>query len=340
MQIVRHWLVFMVWMLASQLCGQEKSMLEPEITALTRKLSDAAAAEPLDVEPLRSTLNELYEKSRVLAAEYQKQCIEQHPQLADFLKSRRENESAEFTEAPVVLFGAVTEEQVLAKWREQLRATARGILGIAEHDRAYYGEFMYWGDYEGERKPAYAYVRIEQIRDCCKELKALVALLTLPRKLTRVEAGATIFADDFSGDLKNWTCYGKGEFKVSDKRLHVSGAGLAFWCNQELEDSIVTLDYTPVSAKGNGAGALFAFPGSPVPGKTYEISSGPMDQYNVGINTYHCSLYRGNSGKTNLRRTGPGLKMLSTVTPDACAELKQTYRLTFVKYGRSIQVLV
>ena len=54
----------------------------------------------------------------------------------------------------------------------------------------------------------------------------------------------------------------------------------------------------------------------------------------------HCSLFRGSTGRTNLRRTGQGLKMLSTVAPDACAELKRTYRVEIVKYDVSVQVHV
>jgi hypothetical protein len=305
------------------------------------RLADAvlALAETPAQADLKTSIAALYAQSKSLAAHYQKILIEKHPEIADFLRNRRENTNTVFAEAPVVLYGSATEEQVYAKWREQLRAAARGIAGIARNEPEFSNEFMYWADFQGKNTPALPFVRMEQIRDCSKELQTLHALLTLPKKIIRVTRGETIVSDAFS-DLQGWTCYGKGEFTATEKRMRVAGEGITVWCNQVLGECIVSLDYTPASAENKNAGALFAFPGSPVPGKDMEISAGPMDQYNVGINTYHCSLFRGNSGKTNLRRTGPGLKMLSTVKPDACAELNKTYKLEFVKYGASMQVFV
>ena len=85
---------------------------------------------------------------------------------------------------------------------------------------------------------------------------------------------------------------------------------------------------------------LFAYPGRPCPGQDYAISAGPMGHYNFGIETYHCSLFRGLTGRTNVRRTGKGLRMLSTVLPDPCATPGRTHRVEFLKSGPSFQVHV
>ena len=69
-------------------------------------------------------------------------------------------------------------------------------------------------------------------------------------------------------------------------------------------------------------------------------SAGPMVNYNYGIVTYHCSLYRGRTGRTNLRRAGAGLRMCSTVMPDPCARLGRTYRVEFLKRDETLQVYV
>jgi len=134
--------------------------------------------------------------------------------------------------------------------------------------------------------------------------------------------------------------FGEADVSVSGGRLRVKGMGVTVWCDREFGNARVAFDYCPAKARGGSGGALFAFCGSPVAGKDLSISAGPMPNYNAGIDTYHVSLYRGNSGMTNLRRTGSGLKMLSTVKPDACAQAGVTYRVELIKYDASVQVFV
>ena len=65
-----------------------------------------------------------------------------------------------------------------------------------------------------------------------------------------------------------------------------------------------------------------------------------MDCYNWGIVTYHVSVHRGESGVTNLRRTGAGLKMLGSASPDPCTAVDRPYRLEILKIGESYQFFV
>ncbi len=159
-------------------------------------------------------------------------------------------------EAPVVLYGAAGEEEVLGRWRGQLREALRGLLGVMEG------------------------------------------------------------------------------------MLRMEGEACTVWCRIEAGDALVSFDFRPVSLQGKAAGSLFAFPASPLPGKDFSVSAGPMPDYNYGVATYHCSLCRGDTGMTNLRRTGRGLRMLSSVRPDPCRELGRTYRVEILKYGPTIQVFV
>lgn len=245
---------------------------------------------------------------------------------------------AVFRKAPVVLYGKATEEQVIALWKGQLGASIAAASGLMHYDQAIVKEWMMaWVEGKSDRR---AFFRAEQVRDCLMETRKLCALLSTPREIVRVDKGKALFEDAFSGDLSNWHTFGEGTIEVGDGQLHAKGAGITIWCRHEFPNALVSLDYKPAASAGAGAGALFAFPGTPVKGKDYSASSGPMVNYNYGIVTYHCSLYRGQTGRTNLRRTGSGLRMLSTVMPDPCAQLGRTYRLEFLKRDATMQVYV
>ncbi|MBA3708501.1 MAG: DUF1961 family protein [Planctomycetes bacterium] len=270
----------------------------------------------------------------------QVEAARQHPVLSGFLDTRRDDPPGDLRVEPLVLFGGTAEDQVLSCWRTQLRAQARAVRGIVDRDRATTGQWLYWGDLEGPRIAAEPFLRCEQLRDCGREARSLVRLLTSPRRVRPVRPGEMRFQDTFEGGLGAWSIHGGGDVDIVDRRLRIAAEGVSVWCGHPFTDAVIAFDYTPLSAENPSAGALFAFPGTPVPGQDYAISGGPMERYNTGIDTYHCSLFRGGTGRTNLRRTGPGLKMLSTVTPDACAELGRTYRVELLKLGSMVQVLV
>ena len=315
-------------------------LAEQQIIGETRVLAAAASRKP--AERVGALARALLPRVRELAEHYRAQACSQSPALAVWLKDRNEPPMAELSAAPVVLYGGATEYDVLGRWREQLAQATNAASGIARGDASAERDWLYWHDRDEGRAAGQEFFRAEQIRDCLREVVKLSHLLTLPRKMVRVAPGRMLFADDFSALKPEWKSYGGAQLSVSGGRLHVKGMGVTVWCMKEFTNARVVFDYCPEIATGKSAGALFAFPGSPTKraGKDFAVSAGAMPNYNAGINTYHVSLYRGHSGMTNLRRTGTGLKMLSTVRPDACANLGEHYRVELLKYDESVQVFV
>ncbi|HYF49699.1 MAG TPA: DUF1961 family protein [Planctomycetota bacterium] len=263
------------------------------------------------------------------------------PELAEYIRDKRADfEVAEFEKAPVVLYGTAQEQDVLERWREQLKANARGLAGVISGEREFNAEWLYWYDHDGPRKAGLPFFRAEQIRDCLKEIRKLLVLLTLPRKIIRAEPAGTLGLDDFSSGMGQWKRYGSGEVSIDGGKMNVSGEGVTAWWEHEFADTVIRFEFQPVYAANDASGALFAFPAVPRPGKGYDASAGDMVNYNLGIDTYHVSLYRGATKRTNLRRAGRGLKMLSTIQPDPCGTLRKTYRVEIVKLGPSMQVFV
>ncbi len=280
------------------------------------------------------------EIARALTATYGRELIEKQPDSADWLRTRMEERPAtKFEKAPVVLYGKAGEADVLDRWRGQLRESLLAAHGMIEGEKAAVAEWMYASDVKrvrgGDR-----YFRAEQIRNTLLEVSKLLALLSLPREIVRVVKVGTILSDDFSESMANWKAYGGGKIALEDGKLMMAGQGCTVWCEKEAGDAVVSFDFAPLVQHGGAAGALFAFPASPLPGKDFSASAGPMPNYNYGISTYHVSLCRGASGRTNLRRTGFGLKMLSSVKPDPCRETGKTYRVELLKYGPTFQVFV
>jgi hypothetical protein len=325
--------------LAGALSAAESTMdLEKTTTELAGKFG-ALATDPLKPEDIRSLCESLLPKTRALAESYREELAKSNPELTDFMASRLENPTTKFEKAPVVLYGGATEAQVLDCWRTQLRHCVEAIAGLAGEEKSAVGDWMYWDDYAGARKVARPFFRARALCDATKEAQKLVELLTLPREITKIAAGEALFSDSFKTDLSAWQTFGGGEVEIKDGRLHVKGKGVTVWCAKDFENAVVSFEYNPVATAGKGAGALFAFPGSPAAGKTYEASSGSMDNYNVGIHTYHVSLFRG-TGNSNLRRTGSGLRMLSLIRPDPCGEAGKRYRVEILRYAQTVQVHV
>ncbi|MCW8132195.1 MAG: hypothetical protein KIS92_17745 [Planctomycetota bacterium] len=240
--------------------------------------------------------------------------------------------------APVVLFGRGREEEVLAAWMGQFQANVRAVGGFARNDRKIYREWMMgWIEGEGAHFPFY---RAEHTRDAVKEIYKLAGLLSSRRALIRVAPRTCLLRDGGGDGLRNWRCFGEGYFGRVGEDLRVYGAGNTVWLDRDFEGGLIAFDFQPMALEGAGSGALFAFPAVPCDARGYAISAGPMDQYNYGLDTYHVSLCRGNSGMTNLRRTCEGLRMLSTVQPDPCRPLDRRYRVELLQHGRSFQVHV
>jgi hypothetical protein len=302
-----------------------------------RELHALTQATHLPLERLAPAAESLLNIARALAEPLRLKAVAL-PALRDYLAARAEP-SALSSDVPIVLYGNATEADVRFRWAEQLRAIARGIVGVYDNEKPFLNEWLYRCDMEGDRKPGEAFFRAQQIRDSLKEIVKLCALLQPGRKALRISRGTRVFADDFTS-LAAWKKYGAGDATVSNGRMTIAGEGITVWCQKDFGDAVLSIEYEPSVSAGTTAGTLFAFPARPHPGNTEEISAGAMSNYNLGVDTYHCSLYRGSSGRTNLRRAGLGLKMCSTVMPDACEHLGRRYHLEFVKLGQTVQVHV
>jgi hypothetical protein len=313
--------------------------LEARVLESAKLLSALAQTDPLPLDQIKTASRELLPRARSLAQDYRNDFSARIPELSAWLKDRNETQLSELTQAPIVLIGNATEADVIACFHQQLKANLIALGGLAVGDPAF-REWLYWDDMAGARASGRPFFRAEQLRDCLREIQKLLSLLTLDRSIIRPAAGKKLFSDDFSRELPQWKTFGGAQLSRSENSLRVKGMGVTVWCEQPFGDALVAFDYRPLIANGESYGALFAFPGAPVPGKDLSVSAGDMPNYNRGIDTYHVSLFRGSSGKTNLRRTGIGLKMLSTVQPDACGELGRKYRVELLKFGRSAQVFV
>ena len=315
--------------------------LEAVVSEQGRALSTALQSNDLNFEDVKLRADGLLEVTRELVTLQQSAAKAAVGELAEYIRDKRADfELASFSAAPVVLYGGAQEQDVVERWREQLKANARGLAGVLGNEREYMSEWLYWYDFDGARKPALPFFRAEQIRDCLKEIIRLLVLLSLPRNIIRVQPAQTLALDDFSSGMSQWKRYGKGEVSIDGGKMCVSGEGVTAWWEHDFSDAVVRFEFQPVYAQNDGSGALFAFPAKPRPGKGYDASAGDMVNYNLGIDTYHVSLYRGGTKRTNLRRAGRGLKMLSTVQPDPCGQLRKTYRVEIVKFGPSMQVFV
>jgi len=313
--------------------------IEGKLKNICTQMASAAAGEHPALNEIDALSAEGIKAAGELAEYYRREFSAQ-PELNEWLANRPEFQMTTFDRARVVLCNGSTEAEILDCWRVQLRANAEALTGIVADDPGITKNWLYWGDISGKRRAGLPFFRAQQVRDCFKEIRKLAQLLTLPRDVVGVSKGDVLFKDEFNGDLAAWQSFGSGEFITIDGRLKVKGEGATIWCARDFEDAIISFDYCPATAAKNGAGALFAFPAATMPGNSYEISAGPMEYYNAGINTYHVSLYRGSSNTSNLRRTGLGLKMLSPLNHDPCSELGRAYHVEIVKSAETIQVYV
>jgi len=238
----------------------------------------------------------------------------------------------------ITLYANATTEEIVSLWKKQINNCARAVQGLIADDKNIVREWMMaWV----EAKPGMdVFYRHEHARDYLREIKKLTVLLATPHEARRFKAGSNVFSDNFTKDVGNWRKYGAGEMTIQNGSLKIMGSGLSVFCTNKFDNVLISFNFTPVKSDGKGPGSLFAFPARSLTSHDFESSGGPMENYNYGIDTYHVSLYRGNTGCSNLRRTGRGLRMLSTVVPDPCAELGKKYHLEIFKFDETIQVFV
>jgi hypothetical protein len=243
--------------------------------------------------------------------------------------------------AAIVLYRGTSATDVQAAWRRQLHDTLDAVAGLLEAEPTAVREWMMaWV----EAKPGIdGFFRREHARDYLMEAAKLAELLDSPPPVQRISIGETLVTDDFAAPSPRWRMYGPGSLDIGQGVLRLHGNGTSVICDRPADDALIAFDFTPVAigaAGPGGPGCLFAFPATPLGSQGFAASAGPMVDYNDGIDTYHVSLFRGATGCSNLRRTGRGLRMLSHVEPDPCAQLGRTYHIELLRLGASMQVYV
>lgn len=231
---------------------------------------------------------------------------------------------------PLTLFGNIDPAAVRSAWHRQLINATTALAGFAANDRSAAGDWCQdWIEWAG---PSWPFHRLEHLRDYLVEVLKLCDLLEHPVDPLRLVVGEPVAGS-------GWDTFGGGSTE-HDGSLRMHGSGIAAWHRADIPaNAVVSFRFTPQPTPGDRGGLMFAMPARPLTADGFAASTGPMERYNAGINTWHCSLSRGTSGVTNLRRTGFGLRMLSTV-PDPCRLRGRTYAVALAVHNRTIQVHV
>jgi hypothetical protein len=263
------------------------------------------------------------------------------PEFARRIADRTQAQQQQQVTPVAVLYRSTTVAELQAAWRRQLREAAHAVPSLLAAEPAVVREWMMaWI----EAKPGIdAFFRTEHARDYLVGVTVLARLLASPPQALRVGSGPTLYSDDFSAPSPHWRLHGPGRLEIGDGTLRLRGSGAAAVLDVEADDALIAFTYTPVAtgpSRGGGPSCLFAFPAAPLTAAGMAASSGPMADYNYGIDTYHVSLFRGGTGCSNMRRTGRGLRMLSHVEPDPCGALGRPYLVELLRVGRSMQVFV
>jgi hypothetical protein len=239
----------------------------------------------------------------------------------------------------VVVYAGTKADHVLKLWREQLDFYLRSARGLLDGDAKYLRE---WTGRRGFRKPER---RIGSMIETLREAAKMVRLLAQEKKTIPVRKGELLFADDFSKGADHWLPYGQcvtshqgDAFRMKDERVPHPDAMM--WTKRQFDgDFLAEFTFIP-HTKGTRAGALFTICGTPRKGKTLAVCVGrTMNTYNYGINGYHFSMHRGTTGLGNVRRVGPGLKLLVS-GQDPCPTPGKSYRVAIGKVGPTIFLVV
>jgi hypothetical protein len=239
---------------------------------------------------------------------------------------------------PAVLLGEAKADEVRALWQGQLLVNLKAARDLLAGEPGTINEWV-----SGDRRaPAN---RARAAADALREAGRSAALLARPVEEVRVKKGEQLFTDDFAKGAANWDQFGQcvtanegDAFRFKDEKPAHPDAMI--WTRKEFDgDFLAEFLFIPHS-QGARPGALFTICGRPRPGKELAVCVGEdMDTYNFGIDGYHFSMHRGTTGLGNVRRVGPGLKMLAS-GKDPCPEVGKEYRVAIGKVGPTIFLIV
>ena len=275
-----------------------------------------------------------------------------HPEYRDRIALEKDRTALELPhESEAVCLEDVPVDAVKNSWAEQMQVNFAAMLKILRGDpeKVQRHKWMWWED---RKKPSFRLICAVQTRNSWTEACKLARMLSGDLIKIRIVPGETLFSDDFSKGLSQWKCYGNGKMTHSNGEMKLEGRELMAWTSGKPfpENTMIELTFRPHTGPG---GVLFSFPGTPRVGLDYSHSAtkkrhqhvpfdnnGIMERLNWGIWSYHTSVHRAGTGRTNLRRTGHGLKMLSCLHDDPCEESGKKYRLRILTYEGHYQFFV
>jgi hypothetical protein len=240
---------------------------------------------------------------------------------------------------PLVCYQKTSQDDALSQLKLQMEYYASSAAGMLDADRKY---LLEWTGRPGFRKPER---RRGAMKACLREAARTALLLSRDLEEVRVRKGEELFADDFSKGAENWLSFGQcvatnegDAFRLKDEKVPHPDAMM--WTRKQFDgDFLAEFTFIP-HTEGTRAGALFTICGKPRPGKDLSVCVGrTMDTYNYGVDGYHFSMHRGTTGLGNVRRVGPGLKLLMS-GKDPCPKPGQAYRVAIGKAGPTIFLVV
>jgi Domain of unknown function (DUF1961) len=280
-----------------------------------------------------------YEKMLAEIAAARKVILELAARVKNIEKANAPDTPTLPARTPLVVYGKVkpaAARKLLAEQLDYYVRSARGLLG---------GDIRYLREWTGRsafRKPQR---RIRSMVEILREAARTALLLSRPAEAVRVKKGRQLFADDFSKGAGKWLTYGQcvtsnegDAFRLKDEK--VAHPDAMMWTRRQFDgDFLAEFVFIP-HTKGTRAGALFTICGLPRKGKKLDVCVGrTMNTYNYGIDGYHFSMHRGNTGLGNVRRVGPGLKLLMS-GKDPCPTPRKAYRVAIGKVGPTIFLVV
>jgi len=296
---------------------------EKRLEASLSKLVTFVGAETLDHKAMAAELAAARKDAAALVA------------LAEKTKGAAPDEPTLPARVPVALLGGAAAERVRALWTDQLKMNVLAAHGMLTGERQAVREWIGWSSSRDRAN------RARPVADALREAHKSARLLAAPTEVVRVKKGPLLFSDDFSKGADNWLQFGQcvarhegDAFRLKDRLARHPDAMM--WTKREFDGNLVAeFTFIPHS-KGGRAGALFTICGRPRPGKDLSVCVGSsMNTYNYGIDGYHFSMHRGTTGLGNVRRVGPGLKMLAS-GPDPCPRPGRAYRVAVAKWGSTI----
>jgi hypothetical protein len=246
---------------------------------------------------------------------------------------------------PLVLYASATGEEVKELWAQQLHLRVNAVHAVMTDGPE---SCEQWNQVIGVgwRHRRDLTKRTLPIAEALREAHKNALMLQRPAQVVKLKKERLLFEDRLAQDKNNWHLYGPSWISYSNRGIRrrnkaVRHADTMMWTKKEYEGNFL-VEFTFVPHNEGTPGALFAICGRPVvDGTDLSVSCGEtMDVYNFGVHAYHFSIHRSQTGITNGRKVGNGLKLICSRSPDPSAETGRAYQVTIGKWENVVFFLV